>query len=114
MQCNVIEHGCFHAVLYISGYPLHRENRENGLKNPCQGKFCQNIGNLGCSSCKFPESKGKTYFEICCENHQFFFFSLIKLPSQFCVCNSHKSRELKICLRTGKKQGKHREFENAI
>ena len=23
--------------VYI-GYPLHRENRENGLKNPCQGK----------------------------------------------------------------------------
>ena len=27
------------AIDWLStGYPLHRENRENGLKNPCQGK----------------------------------------------------------------------------
>ena len=32
-----------------AGYPLHRENRENGQKNPCQEKqeiwkLCQNTG----------------------------------------------------------------------
>ena len=29
-----------------SGYPLHRENRENGQKNPCQGKH-REFGNFG-------------------------------------------------------------------
>ena len=46
---------------------MHRENRENGhTKNPCQGicQFFQNTGNLVCSSCKFPDSKGKRYFNI--------------------------------------------------
>ena len=41
------------------------------------------------------------------------FSSLISLPSQFCVCNSHKSRKLaqgKFAVR----QGKRREFENAF
>ena len=28
-------------------------------------KSCQNTGNLVCSSCKFPDSKGKRYFDIC-------------------------------------------------
>ena len=48
-----------------TGYPLHRENRENVPKNPCQGKHREfgnlpkhreNTGNLVCSSRKFPES----------------------------------------------------------
>ena len=48
----------------ITGYPLHRENRENGQRNSLSGKtqgiwkFCQSTGNLVCSSCKFPDSKG--------------------------------------------------------
>ena len=28
-----------------TGYPQHRENRENGLKNPCQGKH-REFGNF--------------------------------------------------------------------
>ena len=36
-------------------------------------KFCQNTGNLVCSSCKFPDSKGKRYLEICCESFHYFF-----------------------------------------
>ena len=62
----------------IAGYPLHRENRENGQNNSLSGKtqgiwkFCQNIEILVCSSCKFPDSKGKRYFDICRENSQFF------------------------------------------
>ena len=43
--------------------------------------------------------------------------SWIVLPSQFCGCNTHKLCKLvqgKICGRTGKTQGKHREFENTI
>ena len=27
-----------HEKVTPTGYPLHRENRENGQKNPCQGK----------------------------------------------------------------------------
>ena len=41
----------------------------------------------------------------------------ISLPSQFCVCNSHKSRKFeqgKFAVGQGKKQGKHREFYNVI
>ena len=46
----------------MAGYPLHSENRENGTKNPCQGKHrefgivFQKTGNLVDSSCKFPDS----------------------------------------------------------
>ena len=30
--------------------------------------FCQNTGNLVCSSCKFPDSKGKRYYDFCRKN----------------------------------------------
>ena len=92
------------------GSPLHREKRENDnnkipvWENIGNLEICQNTRNLDCSSCKFPGSKGKRYFEI-----SRVFFSLISLPSQFCVCNSHKSRKLaqgKFAVRQGKKQGK--------
>ena len=69
------------------------------------GKFAKtqrkNTGNLVCSRCKFPDSKSKRYFEICCENLQFFF----KLD---------KSAKSQFFSWTGKRQGKDREFENAI
>ena len=48
-----------------TGYLLHRENRGNcppkKLSVKLQGisKFCQNTGKLVCSSCKFPDSRGK-------------------------------------------------------
>ena len=66
-----------------------------------------NTGNLVCSSCKFPDSKGKRYFRI--SN------LLLKVNkcqvSQLCVRNSHKSRKLaqKICGQTEKM-----EFENEM
>ena len=46
-----------------------------------------------------------------------FFKDSICLPIPFCVCHSHKSRKLaegKFAVRKGKKQGRHREFKNAI
>ena len=45
---------------------------KKNLSGKTQGiwKFCQNTGNLVCSSCKFPDSKGKRYFDICHENYQ--------------------------------------------
>ena len=61
-----------------SGSPLHRENRENDPKKSLSGKiqeickFCQNTGNSVCSSCKFPDSKGKGYCDICHEFSIFF------------------------------------------
>ena len=85
-----------------TGYPLHRENRGNGKNKYLSGKtgnleilpkHRENTGNLVCSSCQFPDFKGKRYFEICHKN-LLFFLSLISLPSQFCVCYSHKSRKL--------------------
>ena len=60
----------------ITGYPRHRENRENGKKKSLSGKtqgiwkFCQNTGNFVHSCCKFP--KGKRYCDICRENFHFF------------------------------------------
>ena len=54
-----------------TGYPGHRENRENGHKIPCQGKhrkfgdFAKTQGkhrDFVCSSCKFPDPKGKGYY----------------------------------------------------
>ena len=61
-----------------SGYPRHRENRENDQKkfpvreNTRNLKFCEKTWNLVCLSCKFPDSKGKRYFDICRENFTFF------------------------------------------
>ena len=55
------------------------QQRKWSQKNPCRGKlmefenFAKTKGNLVCSSCKFPDSKGKRYFEICRENSQFLF-----------------------------------------
>ena len=80
----------------LTRYPRHRENRENGQKNSLSGKtqgigkFCQNTGNFVCSSCKFPDSKGKGYCDICRENFHFFPRSWIGLPSQFRLCNTQK------------------------
>ena len=44
--------------------------QKKSLSGKTQGiwKFCQNTGNLVCSSCKFPDSKGKRYFDFCHEN----------------------------------------------
>ena len=47
-------------------------------------KHGKNTGNLVCSSCKFPDSKGKRYFDTCSENSHFF-FNQICLPNQFGV-----------------------------
>ena len=101
----VVDPASANYLLYIRA--LHRENKENGQKNSLLGKCCQNTGNLVCASCKFPYSKGKRCFDICRENFQFFFLSWISLPSQFCVCNSHKARNLTQgrCDQTGKTQG---------
>ena len=64
-----------------TGYPLHGENREMTKEIP----FRENTGNLEnlikhrentrslfCSSCKFPDSKGKRYFDISRENYHLF------------------------------------------
>ena len=68
----------------VAGYPLHRKNRKMATKKSCQGKLeislsklCQlkhkeNTGNVICPSCKFPDSMGKRYFNICRENFRFF------------------------------------------
>ena len=71
--------------------------KKDSLSGKTQGilKFCQNTGNLVGSGCKFPDSKGKRYFGICSENlKKQKKRSFISLPSQFSVCNSHKSLKL--------------------
>ena len=90
-----------------AGYPRHRENRENGKKEfPVRentgnlkmlskhrentrnlSKHRENTGNFVSSSCKCSDSKSKGYCDICRKKR-----SWIGLPSQFCVCNCHKSR----------------------
>ena len=86
--------------------PLHRKMTQ---KFPCQGKHRE--FRHFTKTHKFPDSKGKRYFDICSEI-SILFRSLMSLPSHFGVCNSHKSCKLA----QGKfavGQGKHREFENA-
>ena len=110
----------FHNL--YTGYPRHRENRDNGQKNSLSGKtqgiwkFCQNTGNFVktqgtffCSSSKCSDSKSKGHCDIYRKKKTFFpLRSWIDLPIQFCVCNSHK-----LCkLAQGKfavRQGKYRE-----
>ena len=87
--------------------------RENTGNLEILPKDRENTGNFVCSSCKFPDAKGKGYCNICCENFHFFPRSWRGLQSQFCVCNSYKLWKLA----QGKfvvGQGKHREFENTI
>ena len=47
---------------------------KKSLSGKTQGiwKFCQNTGNFVCSSCKFPDSKGIGYCDICRGNFHFF------------------------------------------
>ena len=68
--------------------------RENTGNLEILPKHRENTGNLVCSSCKFPDSKGIRYCKICRENLPIFFSSLISLPSQFCVCKNQKPRKL--------------------
>ena len=71
----------------------------------------KNTKNLVCSSCKFPDSQGKGYFKICRKDFQFLGeVRWISLPSQFCVCNSHKSHNLKF-EKTGKTGNLKMQFE---
>ena len=48
--------------------------KKYSLSGKTQGvwKFCQNTGNLVCSSCKFLDPKSKKYFGICRENFHSF------------------------------------------
>ena len=76
-------------------------------------KHRENTGNFVSSSCKCSDSKSKGYCNSCRKKNPFLSRSWIGLPSQFCVCNTHK-----LCkLAHGKfavAQGKHREFEKEI
>ena len=89
-----------------------RENTGNLEMLSKHREICLNSGKTGnfvSSNCKCSDSKGKEYCDICRKKTQFFSKSWIGLPSQFCVCNTHK-----LCkLAQGKcavGQGKHREF----
>ena len=53
-------------------WPKEIPVRENTGNLEILPKHRENTGNLVCSSCKFPDSKGKRYFEICSENLHFF------------------------------------------
>ena len=82
---NPVSHSSYTQVLNsrkvsvrLTGSPLHRENREKNKKESLSGKtqgiwrFWQNTGNSVSSSCKFPDSKGKGYHNICHKNFQYF------------------------------------------
>ena len=85
-----------------TGYPRHRENRENRKNCPkisCHGKnrefgnfskHRENTGNFFCLSGKCFDSKSKGHCDIYSKKDNFFPRSWIGLPSQFCVCDSHK------------------------
>ena len=62
-----------------TGYPLHRESRENGTKkfpdreNTGNLEILQNkTGNFVCLSCKITDSIGERNFNICSKNFQKF------------------------------------------
>ena len=94
----------------------HRENSENGQKNSLSGKrefgfFFLNTGNFVNSNCKCSDSKSKGIVIVDAKKIISFSRSWIGLPSQFCVCNTHKLCKL---AKFAVGQGKHREFENTI
>ena len=99
------------------GYPLHRENRENGQKMSGKTqkiwKFCQNTGKT--QGIWFAQVVNSLVLKV----KDIFKFAAnlcSSLPNQFCVCNCHKSHKLAqgIFVIGRGKTGKHREFENAI
>ena len=117
--------GCSHTLLkicifsegYIKGYiqGTHGTGKtgkmatKNSLSGKTQGlwKFGQNTGNLVCSSWKCSDSKSKGFCDICRKKNPFFCRSWLGLPSQFCVCNSHKICKLaqgKFAFGQGKKR----------
>ena len=70
---------CAKCAKICTGYPRHRENgkkkslfRENTGNLEILSKHREDTGNLVCSGCKFPDSKGKRCFDICRENFHFF------------------------------------------
>ena len=80
-----------------------RENRE-------YGNFAKTQGIMFAPVVNSMILKGKGCCNIC---REILFRSWICLPSQFCVCYSHKSRKLaqgKFAVR----EGQHTKFENAI
>ena len=88
-----------------------RENTGN-LENLPEHR--EKTGTLVCSGCKFPDSKAKRYSDICRIKIPIF-FKLDKSARNFVyVIITNRIYLHKICGWTGKKQGKHREFENAI
>ena len=80
---RLIANYCFHQSLFhpvegiyscfIQGTHCTGKTGNMAKKNPCQGKrkifgnFAQAV-NKGYSGCKFPDSKGIKYFDICHEN----------------------------------------------
>ena len=96
-----------------TGYPLHRENRENDKNKSVRKipKHRENTGNVVCSSCKLPDSKHERFQYL---PRKFpIFLSWISLASQICVLINHKSCKLAQA-KFAVGQGKHREFENVI
>ena len=63
--------GWFHQGTHSTG-TTGKMAKNKSLSGKTQGiwKLWENTGNLVCSSCKFPDSRGKRYFEICRENLQ--------------------------------------------
>ena len=117
----------------VQGTHCTGKTGKRAKKNPCQGKhrefgnfvktlgkhreFCLNTGKtqgiLLAQVVNVHMLKVKDIAIVAAKKIQFFSRSWIGLPSQFCVCNTHK-----LCkLAQGKfavGQGKHREFENTI
>ena len=85
-------YSCLVAPQAGNRVPTAQGKQVNGQKMSCQGKHREiansaktqgNTGNLFFTSCKFPDSKGKRYFDICREN--FLISSWISLSSFVCV-----------------------------
>ena len=63
---------CTHTLQGTHGTGKAGKTGKMDKKNPCLWKICLNTGNFVCSSCKFSDSEGKGYCDICRGN---FFFS---------------------------------------
>ena len=108
--------------MIYTGYPRRRGNRVNGGKKSCQGKH-KEFGNFVKTQGFFFKTQGAQVVNalilkvkdiaIFAGGKSIFSRSWIGLPSQFCVCYSHKLRKLAQA-KFAVGQGEHREFENTI
>ena len=79
-------------------------------------KHEENTGNFVCSSCTFPDSKGKEYYDTCFDNFNVLLEAgyICQVSFVYAIVTNHVNWQGTVVVGQGKNMEKDREFENAI